>query len=150
MHRLQPASQDALRRALAQAAHGSAALRTLHRLHAVLLVSIGRSCYEVAGWFGDDPRSVQRWVHAYELRGPEGLCDAHSTGRPGRLTPKLLAQLAHELDAAPRACGAPGSELPQHREARWTGKLLARHLEQHYGVLLGDRQCQRLLQQRRH
>jgi transposase len=37
-----------------------------HRLHGVLLVANGQSCREVALLFGEDPRTVQRWVKRFE------------------------------------------------------------------------------------
>ena len=142
MRRLQPLTEDALRAALASALHRSGELRFMHRLHAVLLVSVGHSCYEVAGWFGADPRSIERWVHAYELHGAEGLQDHQRAGRPPRLTPQQSQQLALELAAEPGASGHPPS--------CWSGELLARHLECHYGVRLSLRHCQRLLQHAKH
>jgi transposase len=44
-----------------------------HRLHAVLLVTQGRSCHQVAKDLGDSPRSVQYWVNRFEERGFIGL-----------------------------------------------------------------------------
>ena len=47
-----------LRAALTELCAEGAELRLAHRLHALLLVSLGRSCQEVAGWFGENPRTV--------------------------------------------------------------------------------------------
>ena len=141
MRRLRPPTEDAIRAALASALHRSGELRFMHRLDAVLLVSIGHSCYEVARWFGENVRSVERWVHAYELRGPDGLLDHPPAGRPPQLTPQQFQHLAPELAREPGAFGYP--------QPRWSGKLLARHVERNYGVHLSLRQCQRLLQAQR-
>ena len=141
MRKLRPVSEDALRAALASAMHGSCESRFIHRLHAVLLVSLGRSCYEVAHWFGEDPRSVERWIHAYDLRGIDGLREHPHTGRPARLTASQSELLAAELAREPCACG--------YAHSHWTGKLLARHVEHRYDVSLSLRQCQRLLQRAR-
>ncbi len=103
----------------------------------MLLVSQGRSCYEVAHWFDEDPRTVERWVHAFVVGGADGLVDHHHGGRPGRLTGSQLQQLALELALDPRQAGYP--------QSRWSGKLLALHLERSYGVSVSVRQCQRML-----
>ena len=138
MKRLCPLDPDGIRADLARIGHASGALRCSHRLHAVLLVSTGHSCYEVAHWFGDAARSVERWVHAYEGQGVQGLRPHPGAGRPARLTATQCQQLGRDLAQAP----GPVGPMP----ARWTGKLLARHLERQFGVQLSLRQCQRLLQ----
>ena len=138
MHRLPLPDSGLLRSALAAQVKRSRELRLMHRLHAVLLVSLGRSCYEVAHWFGQDPRSVERWVHAFVDSGAAGLRDHDRCGRPARLSTQQRLQLESELEAAPAACG--------YAHPLWSGKLLVRHLESHYGVTLSLRVCQRLLQ----
>lgn len=137
MHRLQLPDSESLRATLSAYVKRSRELRLVHRLHAVLLVSLGRSCYEVARWFGQDPRSVERWVHAFVDAGAPGLRDHDRCGRPARLSRQQRLQLEPELEAAPAACG--------YAHPCWSGKLLVRHLESHYGVTLSLRGCQRLL-----
>lgn len=137
MRQLRPSAEDALRTALASAVHRSNELRFVHRLHAVLLVSLGHSCYEVARWFGEDPRSIERWTQAYSLHGDEGLRDHQRGRRPTRLTAQQSQQLALEVARDPDDCG--------YHHSRWTGKLLSLHLQRRYGVQLGQRHCQRLL-----
>ena len=138
MHRLQPPPANALRAMLATEVHRSSELRVIHRLHAVLLVSLGCSCYQVAHWFGEDPRSVERWIHAYEQHGLDGLRDRHRAGRATQLTPEQLQQLRAELSVNPGQAG--------YAQARWSGKLLALHLERHFDLHFSQRHCQRLLQ----
>lgn len=138
IRKLQLPAEAALRAALAAALRHGREQRFVHRLDAVLLVSLGRSCYEVAQWLGDDPRTVERWVHAVAGAGVEGLRGQPRGGRGGCLTPAQRQQLALELAAAPGAAG--------HPQPRWTGKLLARHLQRSYGVCISVRQCQRLLE----
>ena len=142
MHKLRPRLNDELRAAMRRAFHGSSEARRIHRLHAVLLVSLGSSCYQVAHWFDEDPRTVERWVHAFEQHGADGLLEHARSGRTGRLTAQQTTQLAAETSADPAALG--------YAFARWSGKLLAQHLERRYGVQLSQRQCQRLLQNLRH
>jgi transposase len=111
--------------------------RFLHRLHCVLLIAEGRSCYEDARWYGEDPRTIERWVHALNGYGIEGLREHHGGGRPTKLTDEQLQYLALDLQKPPRVCGYP--------ERRWSGKLLMQYLEDRYGVKLSARQCQRIM-----
>ncbi len=140
MRKLRPSSDLALRAALAGALHESSESRFVHRVHAVLLVAVGQSCYRVAEWFGDDPRSVERWVHGFDNYGTNGLRDHHHGGRPARLSTEQRRQLAQHLANPPAAW--------HYAQMRWSGKLLARHLESQFSIQLSVRHCQRLLHPR--
>ena len=140
MHRLRPLNLDSMRTELAAPAGRSHEWRYAHRLHAVLLVGVGHSCYQVASWLGGDARSIERWVQAFDRHGVDGLKSHPGSGRPARLTPAQRAQLALDLSAEPVELG--------FAQAHWSGKLLARHLERQFGIRLSQRHCQRLLQQR--
>jgi transposase len=111
--------------------------RYLHRLHCVLLVAEGRSCYEVARWFGEAPRTIERWVNALDQHGVEGLREHPSGGRPAKLGPDQTQRLMLDLAQPPRLCGYP--------KRSWSGALLTQHLAERYGIRLSPRQCQRLL-----
>ncbi|MBC7346588.1 MAG: transposase [Clostridia bacterium] len=110
--------------------------RYYHRLHVVLLVLRGYSCYEAARVYGDSPRSVQYWMHRLTSHGLAGLKEGDRPGRPSRLSQSEKDRLREELKASPRALG--------YDQNLWDGKLLSHHLEVRYGVELGVRQCQRL------
>lgn len=138
MRPLHPPGEQQLRAMLSAALHESAQTRYLHRLHSVLLVSLGRSCYEVAHWFGDHPRSVERWVHAFESSGDPGLHDHHHGGRRARLMLQQLDALAQDLTQSPSAMG--------YCQTRWSAKLIAHHVQLRFGVELSARQCLRLRQ----
>jgi len=58
-------------------------------------------------------------------------------GRPRSLPEKDLQRLRAELARPPSKLG--------FSQASWSGKLLAQHLHDHYGVVLGARQCRRIL-----
>ena len=117
-------------------AHGGE-LRLAHRLHALMLVSLGHSCHDVAGWFGENPRTVQRWLQSYSSRGVDGLTDHWAGGRPARLSPQQQSDIAQEVHSLPSELGLT--------QTRWSGKLLSRRIEALYGVHLSERQCQRML-----
>lgn len=136
MHKLAPENTAALYSAVvALWARGSEA-RVMHRMHCVLAVGRGSSCYEVGEWFSEDPRTIERWVRRYNEFGVPGLMGSR-TGRPRRLRRAWLRQLEGELRRSPQELG--------YGERVWNGPLLQAHLGLCYGVALGVRQCQRLL-----
>lgn len=115
------------------------ASRYAHRLDALLLVAAGRSCSEVAQWFGQNASTVQRWVRRYRARGLEGLHEEERSGRPPSLDSIQWRRLEGDLRKTPRYFGF-SSRL-------WDGPTFAEHLRRCYGVDLGLRQCQRLFRQ---
>ncbi len=137
MRRLSPPDAQDLRALVAGATHDSPELRYFHRLHVVLMVALGQSCYLVAQWFGHSPRSVERWVHAYQLRGSAGLMDHPHGGRKAAIDKGLSQQLISDLGHAPADWHYP--------QQRWSGKLLERHLRHRYQISLSLRHCQRLM-----
>ena len=136
MRRLEIADVEVMRLAVQQEITRSEDSRYDHRLHGILLVSHGLSCYHVADWLGEDPRTVQRWVRRFERQGFAGLQEGERSGRPHRLTEKQLAAVERDLRRSPRTRG--------YSQNLWDGKLLSHHLAKTYGVALGHRQCQRL------
>ncbi len=116
--------------------------RFLHRLHCVLLVAQGNSCYQVSGWFGEHPCTVERWIHHFHAYGLEGLRDEQKTGRPKKIRDDQLRRLQDEIARDPFELG--------YDHNGWDGKLLQTHLQRRYGIELSVRQCQRLLNQLRH
>lgn len=141
VQKLAAPDQDALRAALAIELRRSQEARFVHRLHALLQVSLGQSCYDVARRFGENPRSVERWLHRFAASGASGLRDGYRPGRAARLSQGQRGELQRELAAPPSAC--------KYHQPRWTGKLVARHLEESYQVTMGLRCCQRLLHEAR-
>ena len=113
----------------------TAAQRLDHKLHCALLVAEGRSCYEVARWFGESPRTIERWTVAFSRGGNHGLQPQGRKGRPARLSASALTGLLRDLSASPGEFGY-GSRV-------WNPKLLLQHLATRYQVSLSLRQCQR-------
>ena len=136
MNRLQSAPVESIRLDLKTAMLASSP-RVVHRLHTLLLVALGSSCYQVAAALGEQPRTVERWQNRYEAFGLEGLREYPRGGRPSSLTSEQLGQLQAELVASP---------IPtQYGQPRWSGKLLALHLHREFGLSFSVRHCQRLL-----
>lgn len=137
MRKLEIADADVMRLAIQQEMARSDESRYDHRLHGLLLVTSGHSCQQVATLFGEDRRTVQRWVRRFEAHGLVGLRDRVRSGRPAKLSPKQWAAVGRDLRRELQTFG--------HAGHLWNGKLLAAHLRLHYGVTLGIRHCQRIL-----
>src|SRR5438105_14439437 len=114
MRKLRLSRTDGIQRLIEEAIGRSDDQRFLHRLHCVLLVSRGRSSYETAGLFDEDPRTIQRWIHAFEQRGAEGLRDHHAGGRLPRLSRLQAQRVEADLLAPPAAAG--------YANTAWNGK----------------------------
>lgn len=126
-----------VREMIRSALHSARDGRLVHRLDGVLLVAEGHSCSEVAGWFGVDRRTVERWVHAAGARGVNGLVDHYHGGRPAKLSGAQAQTIRLALLAPPGVYG--------YADRQWTGKRLALHLTRHFGLDLSVRTCQRLI-----
>ena len=136
MRRLEIADADLMRIAVQQEILRSEESRYDHRLHGVLLVCQGHSCYDVGEWLGEHPTTIERWVHRFEGIGFNGLREGPREGRPRRLDDRTWEKVERDLRVHPRDLG--------YNRNLWDGKLLAHHLRQQYQVSLGTRQCQRL------
>jgi len=110
-----------------------------HRLHGILLVCSGYSCYQVADLLGHSPRTIESWVHRFEKNGFAGLADRDRPGRPSGLDNSVRQSLGKDLRGSPRQFG--------YAQNLWDGRLLSHHLARTYGVHVGVRQCQRLFRQ---
>ncbi len=139
MKKLEIADPEVMRIAIQQEIARSDESRYNHRLHGLLLITGGQTCQQVAELFGEDRRTVQRWVKRFESHGLEGVREGERSGRPATLDAKQWAALGRDLRRDPGAFGLSGH--------MWDGKLLSEHLRKRYGVTLGVRQCQRIFGQ---
>lgn len=138
MHKTCVSNGEQVREMIRRALHSAHDGHLLHRLDGVLLVAEGRSCSEVANWFGVNRRTIERWVHAADLRGADGLAEHHQHGgRPAKLSATQRLEIGLALLTAPSELG--------YSERRWTGKRLALHLVRRYRLELSVRSCQRLI-----
>ena len=136
MHKLEITTPAVVQAALRHEGEHSPQLRFVHRLHCLLLVGTGRSCYEVAEVFGDDPRSVERWVREFQQHGIEGLRERPHPGRHPTLADAQMRQLAFALVTAPRELG--------YEVGVWNNQLLRAEILRRFGVTMSVRNCQRL------
>lgn len=136
MRKLEIADAEVMQVAIRQEINRSEESRYDHRLHGLLLVASGQSCTEVSQLFGTHATTVQRWVRRFEQHGLAGLREGERSGRPRLLDDRQWKRLARDLRRGPRRMG--------HTQHLWDGPLLAEHLNRHYDVPLGARQCQRI------
>lgn len=136
MRRLEISEREFMSVALQDEIVRSEEARYDHRLHGVLLVCSGLSCYQVAELLGHSPRTIESWVTRFEGKGFAGLQEGERPGRPCALKALEFEKLAGDLRRSPRVFG--------YAQGLWDGKLLSHHLAERFGVHLGVRQCQRL------
>ena len=136
MHKLEITTPAAVQAALRHEGEHSPQSRFVHRLHCLLLVGTGRSCFEAAEVFGDDPRSVERWVRKFQQHGVEGLRDKPHPGRHATLADAQMRQLALASMSAPRGLG--------YAVDVWNNQLLRAEILRRFGVTMSVRHCQRL------
>ena len=105
MQRLQIADAKMMEMALKNEILRSEEARYDHRLHGVLLVCQGYSCYDVGQMFGHHSTTIQRWLKSFEMHGFSGLEDQPKAGRPPRLTPGQWQLVDHHLRQSPRQFG---------------------------------------------
>jgi transposase len=139
MRKLEIGDAEVMRIAIQQEIARSDESRYDHRLHGLLLVTGGHSCQQVAELFGEDRRTVQRWVKRFETHGLIGMRDGERSGRPATLNAKQWAALGRDLRRDPQEF--------RHAGHLWDGTRLSAHLRLRYGVVLGVRQCQRIFGQ---
>lgn len=139
MRKLQIQDAEIMTMALRQEIARSEESRYDHRLHGVLLVCSGRSCYEVADLLGHSPRTIAYWVKRFERSGFAGLEEGERPGRPAALHERTRDRIGQDLRCSPREFG--------HAQTLWDGKLRSHHLDARYGVRLRVRHCQRLFRQ---
>jgi len=139
MRKLEVINGEVMRLVIQQEIARSRDARYDHRLHGLLLVSDGLSCLQAADYLGENPVTVQRWVHRFNAHGFVGLQEGARSGRPRQLSPAQLAAVGGDLRCSPRGLG--------YEQNLWDGKLLSHHMAVRYEVQLGVRQCQRLFHQ---
>ena len=113
--------------------------RFVRRIDVVALICNGHALNYVAGLFGLNSTTVQRWIHRLNESGFQGLKDKPGRGRRSQISDADRLKLKSDLEKSPKDLG--------YDQARWDGKLLSHHLKVQYSVELRVRQCQNLFKQ---
>lgn len=101
MRKLKVQDAEIMKMALQQEIVRTEEARYDHRLHGVLLVCAGKSCYEVAD-LGHSPRTIQYWVERFEQSGFAGLEDQERKGRPATIDERIQRKIQEDLRQLPR------------------------------------------------
>ena len=137
LHLRVPTRQKLIR--LRQEAERGGAYRLARRLHAVLLNGDGYTRSQVATLL-DAPRSrISAWLASYEENGWEGLQEGAHTGRTPALDALARRILTDILDSGPVAYG--------FLSGVWTSPMVARVIEQEFGIHFHTSHVCRLLHQ---
>ena len=105
-----------------------------HRLHGILLVSEGISCYEAGRILGEDSRTMERWVRRFNEKGFNALREGKRPGRKSKLTPQQMNIISADLRRNPGEFG--------YEQNLWDGKLLMHHISVKFHIQVGIRTCQ--------
>jgi len=106
--------------------YGSPTLLEQRRLKAVALKKQGRMPVEIARRLNVTRRSVRRWLHAYNCKGPAALASKPSPGRPSHLTPRQRRGLVK--------CLLKGASHYGFATDLWTSPRIALLIARRYGA----------------
>lgn len=110
-----------------------------HRLDLVLLAINGMPLKEIAVLYNEPVKTISTWVKKTIEAGVDSLKTGKHTGRPSKLSAEQLKALDGDLQKSPETFG--------YELNNWDGIVLSKHLQQHYGIALQVRQCQRIMHQ---
>jgi len=136
--RLHPKTYHKLAR-LRKEAEREGAYRVAKRLQAVLLNSEGRSSGELAAVLKAPRSKVSKWLANYEAHGMEGLLEGFRSGRPSVLTDSQHVELFDIIESGPVAYGFDSGV--------WTSPMIARVIEEEFGVRYHPGHVRKLLHQ---
>jgi transposase len=105
--------------------------RLRDRYQAILMAARGRPHRQIAEDLGISVRTLQRWLHAYETGGLEGLVIQWAAGRVPRLPATLAPAILAWVTQGPAGCGLD--------RANWTYAALAASLYRMHGIAVSER-----------
>ena len=109
------------------------------RLLALAAVYDGMDREEAAGIGGMDRQTLRDWVNRFNERGPDGLINARSPGRPSKLSAEQKEELRQLVEAGP--------DQQIHGVVRWRCVDLKRVLGGRFAVDLSEVSLGRVLKQ---
>jgi transposase len=139
MQRLELNSANEIREMILSYFNKNDEAKFIHRLHAILLKIENQdtTCNNIAGMFGQSPRSVSNWIKKVNQAGSiEVLRDSKRTGRKEKLSKNEVEDIKQVLQKDPELSGVTTNI--------WDGKSLSFYIQKTYSISLGVRQCQRL------
>lgn len=115
------------------------AYRVAKRIHAVLLNADGQSSGRIAEVLKAPRSKVSQWLCNYQEYGWEALLEGHRSGRPARLTAAQRTALEDIVESGPVAYGFDAGV--------WTSPMIARVIEEEFGVVFHPGHVRKLLDQ---
>jgi transposase len=107
------------------------------RFQAYFLYCQGKPLSEIAYSFKVMERTVKKWINLGQKNGLSGLASVPHPGNPKPWTTQNLKQLKSDLLAGPQEFG--------FREGRWNGALVAKHIENRFGIRYHKKYIQEFL-----
>jgi len=109
------------------------------RAKAVVGYTEGRSAISMAAEVKVDRSAVAKWIAWYDAEGAEGLRSRPLPGRAPRLSEQQRERVVRVVEAGPQAAGFASGV--------WTGALVGKWIEQHFGVHYHPQHIPRILHQ---
>jgi transposase len=104
--------------------------RLRHRCQAILMAARGRRHPHIAADLGISPRTLQRWLQAYQTHGVDGLTIRWALGRSPYISETLAPEILSWIKTGPAGCGLD--------RANWTYAELATHLYRTHGIAVSE------------
>ena len=115
--------------------------RQRERLEMVKAAWLGADVATIAAWCGRTPRTVRRWLRAFQAGGVAALAGAPIPGRPPKADAAYLAALEQTVETPPRERGLPFDV--------WTSGRLSAYLAETTGTRIAPGWLRVLLHRRR-
>jgi transposase len=115
------------------------AYRVARRIHAVILNHEGKTSGDITSILKIPRSRVSEWLKNYEYYGYEGLLEGYRPGRPAQLMEQQKSVLCDIIDSGPVAYG--------FLSGVWTSPMIARVVEQEFGISYHPGHVRRLLRQ---
>jgi transposase len=113
------------------------AYRVARRIHAVVLSNDGLTSGEIAETLRAPRSRASEWLRNCERHGYEGLLEGCRPGRPAELTDDERTALSDIIDSGPVSYG--------FLSGVWTSPMIARVIEEEFGVSYHPGHVRRLL-----
>jgi transposase len=126
-------------RRLRKEAEQDGAYRVAKRIHAVLLNNDSKTSSQIAEILDAPLSRVSQWLHDYEKHGYEALLEGYRSGRNPKLSEQQKTMLGDIVDSGPAAYG--------FLSGVWTSPMVARVIEEEFGVIYHQGHVRKLLYQ---
>ena len=124
---------------LRKEAEEDGAYRVARRIHAVVLNNDGYTSGQISAMLKTPRSRVSEWLRNYEQFGCDGLLEGHRVGRPSCLSPTDRLALEDIIESGPMAYG--------YLSGVWTSPMIARVIQEQFGVTYHPGHVCRLLHQ---